>query len=388
VRVTVSEDAPTFFLAVIGWDKLPIKAQSISEAASLEMVLVLDSSESMAWYKPPPNGEDEYPLGSPSRNPKDCSASDDCHPFAEVKQTAKEFIDTYLYPPYDRVAIVTFNKNAHLINPATGREIPAGSPDTPILTSNIALLDDALVGGDSAGQSAPGLMVYGVGADPYTGSQRAPYDEVHACHLPGYGNPAYPYPDGFTNLTKGQLGPGAFTSPEDAPCRMDVEPGGAFLQLFAPAGGFDPPNKDKLFMQTSNIGEGLRAAAHVFGNPNESLRQEALWVTILLTDGVANIAYEGGQWICPNSERTGDSNYPVCRDPDPLVRHCKSANVGADPSEANYYHCMDQVAPTGFTWPSTWTWPATTNTVNSALYDADDYARDMTDLLHDSAFQG
>ena len=395
VRVTVTEEAPTFFLKVIGFSNLPITAASTSEAASLEMVLVLDSSDSMAWYKPPPDGETEWPIPSDNRDPKLCSPSNSCHPFKEVKDTAKEFIDTYLYPPYDRVGIITFSKYAHLMDPTTGREIPSGSPNTPILTSNIDLLDDILVGGNTVGQNAPGLMVYGVGTDPITGSQRAPYDEVHSCGSPGYGG--IDFPDGFgyydpSGIDTYALRLNTFENPEEAPCRLyQTTAGGVFWQLYAPGAGFTPP--DQSFVGTSNIGAGLRAAAHVFGNPNEILRQEALWVTILLTDGVANIAFDdGGNLICPSSEKEGATNSTdptkldaVCRDNNPLVRHCRSGNVGTDPSQANYYACMNQVAPTGFTWPSNWTWPATTNTVDSTLYDVDDYARDMADLLHDSA---
>jgi hypothetical protein len=404
VRVTAQEYVPTFFLRVVPFfpTSFPISATSTSEAASLELVLVIDSSESMAWY--PEGSTTPWPSPSDNRDPSQCSP-DDCHPFKEIKEIARDFIDTYLYPPYDRVAIVTFNKNASLYDPNTGRGV--ADPNQAALTSNIELLKDTLVGGNSIGQNAPGLQVYGVGADPDSGSVNAPFDNVHACGAPGLGYGGPDFPDGFglydeTGATDDvyDLETNTFDPDQlsEAPCRLyQTVNGGVFSQLYAPEAGFLPSNKT--YMGTSNIGEGLSTAAHVFGNPNENLRQEALWVTILLTDGVANIAFDKDDDgnptipICPISETTGAEHGatgkldPVCRDTDPLVRHCKSANVGSDPAEANYYHCMDQVGPPfAFEqWPSTWTWGNTTNVIDSDLYDADDYARDMADLLSDSA---
>ena len=42
------------------------------------------------------------------RDPSQCNPIHDCHPFEEVKDAAKAFVDQ-MYFPYDRVAVVTFD---------------------------------------------------------------------------------------------------------------------------------------------------------------------------------------------------------------------------------------------------------------------------------------
>ena len=84
VRIKVWADIPTAFIRVVGIDKVNLSTISIAEAASLDVVLVIDISESMAW---------DAAVGDPLRDPyycnnQDISGSDgfpgECQPFEDV----------------------------------------------------------------------------------------------------------------------------------------------------------------------------------------------------------------------------------------------------------------------------------------------------------------
>jgi hypothetical protein len=91
------------FLPIIGWSSVTIQANAISEAASVDIVLAIDTSESMAF-----DGGSEF-----LRDPDNCNPIDDCHPFEEVRENAKLLVER-TYFPYDRVGLVTFDREATL----------------------------------------------------------------------------------------------------------------------------------------------------------------------------------------------------------------------------------------------------------------------------------
>ncbi len=150
VRVRDTATIKLAFLPVIGINSVTISAEATSEAASLDLVLVIDTSESMTQdinktkiqdIDNIPNNIDSplWPLRDPSICNDDqksdaiqainASTMDpglkaayiadiqtdglpgECHPFEEVKKAAVDFVDR-LYFPYDRVAVVTFDKAA------------------------------------------------------------------------------------------------------------------------------------------------------------------------------------------------------------------------------------------------------------------------------------
>jgi Flp pilus assembly protein TadG len=312
VRVTVTEDVPTFFLAVIGFRTVPITVSSFSQAASVDVVLTLDASESMTL------GSLAAPITGVMSDPKICNESDpgaidgypgDCHPFQEVKKAAKEFADQ-LYYPYDRVAVVSFSQRAKM-------ELALSDNLTTIQTTikNLTVTEGIgrcvfsrdLVPGDRALYSAPPNV-----ADP----GKTPY---------------YPNDPG-------------------GPCRFFESEVGPFDQMWCPMKyGTDP---DPSRCGTTNIGNGIALAGSILAGVYPSYlpvppggwpekRDDALWVLILLSDGAANAAYnELDQPICPHYTWGYDYG-PQCRDHDSRVRHPNS----------------------------------------SPLYDADDNARDMFDMV-------
>lgn len=113
VRVNATMQVNLVFLRLLGWNSISLSAQAIGEAASIDAVLVLDTSDSMTYDAPP---------GDPMRDPNNCNPIHACHPMEEVKAAAISFIN-YLYDPYDRVALVSFDRWAHLRQPL--------SPDKP-----------------------------------------------------------------------------------------------------------------------------------------------------------------------------------------------------------------------------------------------------------------
>ncbi|MGD0006701.1 MAG: pilus assembly protein TadG-related protein, partial [Anaerolineaceae bacterium] len=121
VYVQASEEAPTYFLTLIGINSIPLTTYSISEAAPIDLVLVFDTSESMGVDTPgyitdnfdPNNIIDPNPPGLPySCNPQPplfLAPKYDCQPLKTAKDAAVRLVKT-LFNGYDHVAVVTFDQ--------------------------------------------------------------------------------------------------------------------------------------------------------------------------------------------------------------------------------------------------------------------------------------
>jgi hypothetical protein len=289
IRVTATTRQRFSFLAIVGWLDTELRASATSEAASVDVVLALDTSSSMTQDAQCGDGDDDDNDGVPDDgcpgsvygligterddawsdpsvcNNKDLAGADgfpgECHPFEEVKSSAVNFVNR-LYYPYDRVSIVTFDILPSLVVPITN-------------SLTLAQVTDAI-------RTIP------------VSNARQP------------GNPAQ--------------------------CTYPPDPGGC---------------------TNTSIGGGLLQAGNEFGR--HPVRQESVWVVILLTDGAANASiYESStndfNLYCPNMTWV----QPFCRDADTLTRH----SVLTTTPKLN-----------------------TNNVYNVANYDADDYARDMADFV-------
>lgn len=104
VAVRAQTRVPLYFLRVIGFSGITIQADAQSEAASVDLILILDNSPSMA-YDTPAHSVDEVTA---------CNGSNTCEPFRTVKESAKELAKR-MYYPYDRMAIVNFSRYAPII---------------------------------------------------------------------------------------------------------------------------------------------------------------------------------------------------------------------------------------------------------------------------------
>jgi hypothetical protein len=237
VRVRISMILPLTFMNLVGIKDVTLTEASVSEAASMDLVLVLDLSESMTW---------EADIGDANRDPSVCNAAKTCEPFESVREAAKKLVEKFLGETFpgsgvdnpaeqDRLAIVTFAngwQNGDI--KGTQKALFGTSNWTRKRSEAIAFLDSMTV-------YDPGVVCGGGGSNP---------DEPSTCR----------YYDGFGN----------------------------FRQLACTYGDLTQNPEGYSACGTTNIGGGLFLAGQQFATEK---RLEALWVSVLLTDGAANSSF-------------------------------------------------------------------------------------------------
>jgi hypothetical protein len=157
------------FLTIIGFSGTDIVAGSTSEAASVDVVVVIDTSDSMAFDTP----------GHPPLDSRDCSkppngtaAVNSCLPFEEVKQAAKTFI-SQMYLPYDRLALVTFDSQPKLQLALT---------NTLDMTGTLAVVDSLEVSPPHITIPSCSDFAYGLSNDPSTCANTGTGGGLHAAY--------------------------------------------------------------------------------------------------------------------------------------------------------------------------------------------------------------
>jgi len=124
--IQATQNSPVYFLQLFGIDNIPITTHSIGEAASLDVVIVIDTSESMA---------SETAGYAPDFDPTSCNSSNSCQPLRDAKDSAKAMIDKF-FDGYDRVAVVTYNVKAYIHDPDLS--------STPVLESDHAAVKSTI----------------------------------------------------------------------------------------------------------------------------------------------------------------------------------------------------------------------------------------------------
>lgn len=271
VRVTATAQVPMLFLQLVGLPAVEVPGENISEAASVDAVLVLDNSESQAYsfeLLPEPwhshcsqnkindiyaclyGGSLEDGTVIPAGGCNGAAVADPnypeltrgiCQPFRKTKEAAYAFIQR-LYQNYDRVALISVNEFADRLFPM-GYQLPDA----------IAAINN--------------MNVY---TPPNNASQPNPTGHVL--------------------------------------CNSALSPA------------------EKWKCGSSNVGAGLILAHDEYGQPDHPYRADSLWVTILLVDGPANrtsydprIYWSDTQYgTCPTSEQATTLK---CRDADVNSRH-------------------------------------------------------------------
>lgn len=319
VRVETTVDVNFAFLPIVGWKSTTIQAESISEAASVDVVLALDVSNSMSFdlcsdgidndedgtpddcksnnpanNTGPPNlggnnSESDVaqcvfnrtlPDDGPGENPlpaPDGDREDDCHPFEEVRDAAKRLVER-MYFPYDRISIVSFASEAAVVLELEDCNDPNPNVIEACVLNALDNLEVALE------RSPPLDCTYDTNGDP------------RGCTNTNFGD-ALRYAAGRFCL-------------DDGP----------------------PP-----------------ALAGNGDCDRSEMREEAVWITILQSDGAANAAVKNAppsvadDWLCPSATWT---DVPFCRDNSSSTRHPSGDPLFSNPE-----------------------------------YDAEDYARDMADLV-------
>ncbi len=366
-RVTTYLDVPTIFLHLVGVQTLRVSANSIAEAASVDVVLVIDISDSMTFDAPrfdPTNPahdptdcqkllNGELPIPGPSddyffclRDPSICnyldpSGSDgipgECHPFEEVKRAALTFVGRILDKPEaleeDRLAIVTF-ANGWVTKTPGGAHYRPNWQDLGTFRHNGWFKDRA---------DAEGII-----RDLKASDLRSPTPTDP--NKPGY---CFEVPNNPGSQMLIEKGPCLYYVPESFawPPTDTTQEGYVAAEDSFYSGFFDcnscRETGDWSYQATTNIGGGLLLAGNTFALQP---REDALWVVVILTDGMANATDR------QEDDNINDYNtYPV--------GFCPQASM--DTSQLPL--CQDQ--------------DVSTRHRSGLLYDADDYARDMADFV-------
>jgi hypothetical protein len=106
IWVEATQASPLYFMQLIGFTQIPLTTSSISEAAPIDLMIVIDTSESMASETPGFNVGNYAPNDTGG-----CNLDDSCYPLQQAKDAAKALVDV-LYPPYDRIGVVTYDVDA------------------------------------------------------------------------------------------------------------------------------------------------------------------------------------------------------------------------------------------------------------------------------------
>ncbi|MBI5962173.1 MAG: VWA domain-containing protein [Chloroflexi bacterium] len=324
VEVIASKNIYFGFLRVIGIESTTVTASSTGEAATIDLVLVIDTSASMAFQT---DGIDERSEGD---DPKVCNSDDTCQPMKAVKDVALDFIDT-LYLDYDRVAIVTMTSQRPDKDRHPRLLLPLTSSKAEVINAinGITVFEPRVC--DPSNPDIPGTCI------KYAGGV---YDPVNDVNIGGI----------FQNADY---------------CDIWQE-----HNFEATA---DPSS-----CPSSNIGGALKLARSAFIDPDPDYtgRLDAFWVVVNLFGGPANATDANN---APISDTDSTPKYPYgycprytwtykwldvgggfCRDMLPSTRHHDT-----DPLEPYINPVTEVVDPYS----------------PISHYDADDYARDMADSL-------
>jgi hypothetical protein len=300
-----------------------------------------------------------------------------CQPFKEARDATEEFLRQIDFTRGDRVGFVTFDQQAHTIDP----DGTAGDSTHMIDNENDAIRTLRELVGVKAEPSAyqedtvnGGWRRFAVEYDSYT---------TTAHNYPVYGN--CPFQDAlmFQDYVKAGTGP-------IAPLELayfPTNPGGAYFsyQLWASCRG-------------TNVGAALRHGSNALKNIQTTRSTGTVWVMVLLGDGAAGasdpariggrvanaanpynnplpIAGEYGAYgVCPYEELTGgyprDLYFPFCSDVRPDTRHFCFDERFRDATTGEIY--LELANPA---------YPDCGNPNSGNAYDVDDYARDWADFV-------
>ncbi len=301
VRVTASQIVEFGFMRIIGINSTTITATSIGEAASIDLVMIIDTSASMAFET-----TGSASVSDPGDDPSLCNANGFdgyCMPMQTVKGVAEDFIDTMFFP-YDRVALVTMTSQNDdgFRDPYTPLHLEDDKATVVNAIQNIKVYEPPAC--DS---------LYGVCRDLCTQNE---IDLANAAGDPD--NPCYGRTEGYY---VGQACPvySNITPNNPASCNSS-NVGGALLMAGAEF-GIEPVREDSFWVVIALVGGPANATDPTASPPN-------------LTDVFAPLGYpdnpEEAFGYCPSNTWASPTN-PFCRDASAATRHAVGdVNYDAD----------------------------------------------------------
>lgn len=353
--VKAVQEAPVFFLHLFGVQAVPFSTSAVGEAATVDIVLVIDTSESMASdsCSQAPAGDVDPPC-TPNYDPNDfnpaaCNAANDCYPLRQAKDAAKSLISRLL-PGYDQVAIVHYDYRAHHVFG---------------LSSDIAAAM-AAVDGIQVHDDAPAAKLEWSKPSPMGGYRQ--FNPIFPDDRDGDGqdaDPGAPCTD-LVDYRTGLAGKDLWDDASGEPCDDDT-----YLDAYdwngngdyTDDGGVPISSYEDTSQVSTCIGCGIREATDVLKGGG---RPDSVWVTVFLSDGIANLSDTNST----NPAIPAGFTYGFCGD-DPATSFWGSYCIDRNTGSSTGRYCIDS---TSSECP-----PGTTPTTQSGPYSVEDYALDMTD---------
>jgi hypothetical protein len=345
--VQATEAVPVYFLRLFGVQSINMTTSAVGEAATVDLVLVFDVSESM--------GKDTPGYDPNDFDPTECNYEDNCLPLKQAKDAAKSLINN-LFEGYDQVAIVTFDTQAHTkfaLGPNIGDDDGTNDGDVYAAIDYYVTLHD----------DAPSAKLEWYSSFNYLGFSH-PLNPINPEDRDGDGadaDPGLPCRDNNHDLYNDWH--------PDQPCdndnALDVYDwnmdGNHTNDDYCPTGKNCP---DYMSLLSTCTGCGIRQATDIlsgYGRPN------GVWVMVFLSDGIANLS----DTHATNSHVPSSFTYGYCGDSPDANSFWPSFCIDWNGAGSAGRYCIDTNSSTC---P-----PDTTHTNSSKPYSVEDYAYDMTD---------
>lgn len=287
IWVEAQQRTQLYFLSLIGFHHVNLETHATAEAAAVDLVLVIDISESMvqecdiyigttcvAWKSPGFTSSvaadyDPQALGNCNYN-----NLNDCHPLREAKDAATQLVES-LYEGYDRVSVITFDSKATVRVPLTAGDLTAANKPNVLLNINsIAPHDDA-----------PFNRVWSAWVDNRV------YNPAYPDDRDGDGNDTDPtMPCDYAANGWWDNGIPCDMDDKDDAFNWDMDPGEVFTdddQDYAESWNTARGEDGRFTLVSTCTGCGIRAAANQL---KQNGRPGAVWVIIFLSDGAANMS--------------------------------------------------------------------------------------------------
>lgn len=398
VWVQATQHAPLYFLGLLGLGPVRLTTDTFAEAAAVDLVLILDVSESMAVntdgylvndYDPstcnaltqsePPRDAN----GQPSASTPPAGA---CLPMWYAKLAADALVSR-MYGGYDRVAIITYGDKARLVQG---------------FTSNLAQARQSIWQGVNVHDEAPsarlwpnwyndGLLdrVNPVNPEDRDGDGLDDDDDeaLYGVRCPWDTSPLV-LNDRWWSVDEGAPDPfgwgGVPCDDDNLRDAYDWDQDDLFTLADhqASVNYLSQPNHTSLTFLSTCIGCGLREASQLF---RQEGRAGAVWVAVLFTDGIVNLSDVPGYALSSSNRLEplgGDYPNGFC---DGVLAN-REDNKGwwqrlCLDREVNPRYCLDESASTC---PPNSLWIRNNNAddkVHTQKYSVQDYAFRMADLM-------